>query len=109
VSDLNVVVAFHDGITLDLSGTVDHSLEAIVTNILDTLAADGEVRRRLVIDLRDVAVVDDVAVRALERADRCARRRGFRVDLRSPDPNRRSAMPDQSTPTSDGRSSADAS
>ena len=82
MSDLHVSVAFDDGVVLALSGRLDRTLESIVDNVLDTMAADGALRRRLVIDLRDGPPDDEDATIALDGALRSARRRGFRVDVR---------------------------
>jgi anti-anti-sigma regulatory factor len=82
LSDLQVSLAFRDGVVLAFSGELDTSVVAIVTNVLETIVADAALPRNLVIDLREVEAIDADANTALEKARRYARRRGFRVDVR---------------------------
>jgi anti-anti-sigma regulatory factor len=82
VSDLHVTLAFDEGVVLAFSGELDSRVVTIVTNVLETIVYDVT-PRKLVIDLRDVDAIEADAAAAIEAAHQLARRRGYRVDVRS--------------------------
>ena len=98
MSDLQVTLRFEGGVVLAFSGELDGTVVGVVTNVLDTIVGDGALPRNLVIDLREVDVIDAAAADALDQAHRFARRRGFRVDIRPrPEPGGTSCRAGQPT------------